>query len=87
MAVEVHVANIGLLHVDTRTGEVYTRSSGSRSIQENLHFDTQHRVLADDTIPNTSNNPDIKTYLELEAASDFQPVQIFQSLIITKKVT
>jgi len=87
MAVEVHVAELGLFHVDP-TGNVYQRGRApDRTIKQNLAFDTQHRIVADASNPNTANNPTIKAYLEAEAVSGFEPVQLFQSMVITKKVT
>ena len=49
--------------------------------------ETEHRVVVDSNLATTSGNPSIKDYLEREAANDFEPVQIFQSFIITKKTT
>ena len=87
MAVVVHVVELGLFHVDGVTSEVYQRGRASRTIKQNLNFETQHRVVVDADIPNSSGNPLMKDYLVAEAADDFEPVQIFQSMIITKKVT
>jgi hypothetical protein len=86
MAVEVHVAELSLMNISP-DGTIYQRGSSNLSIKKVINFSTEHRVVADSSIPNTANNPSIKTYLELEAGDDFEPVQIFQSLIITKKTT
>lgn len=87
MAVQVHVAELGLFRVDLTTGDVYQPSKGSRSIKQNLNFDTQFRVVIDASNSNTDGNPTIKEYLQLEAAGGYEPVQVFQTMIITKKVT
>lgn len=85
MAIVTHVASLNLFQVDTNTGEVYQRGRApGRAIKQNLNFDTQHRIVVDPDIPNTAGNPTIKDYLVLEAGDDFEPVQIFQSLVITK---
>jgi hypothetical protein len=84
MAVQVHVASLSLMNISA-DGTIYQRGSSNISIKKAINFSTEHRVVVDSSIPNTANNPDIKTYLELEANDDFEPVQIFQSIIITKK--
>jgi len=86
MAVEVHVAALNLMNISP-DGTIYQRGASNLSIKKTISFSTEHRVVVDNSIPNTANNPSIKTYLELEAANDFEPVQIFQSFIITKKTT
>jgi len=86
MAVEVHVAELNLMNISP-DGTIYQRGSSNLSIKKVINFSTEHRVVTDSSIPNTANNPSIKTYLELEARDDFEPVQIFQSLIITKKTS
>jgi hypothetical protein len=86
MAVETHVVTLSLMNVDS-TGTVYNRSTDNRQIKQNLNFSTEHRVVVDSSISTTTGNPTIKEYLELEAANDFRLVQIFQSMIITEKVT
>jgi len=86
MAVEVHVVSLGLMNISP-DGTVYQRGSSNLTIKKALNFSTEHRVIVDTNISSTSGNPNIKEYLEREAANDFEPVQIFQSLIITKKTT
>lgn len=93
MAVEIHVASMALCKV-TADGKVYTSDSDwtkdgqtKLTIQQRLSFVTEFRMLEDGTIPNTAGNPDIKTYLEAEAASGFQFEAINQSMIITQKIT
>jgi hypothetical protein len=86
MAVQVHFVGIGLVRV-APDGTVYNASNSKRTIKEMLHFTDEHRVLVDSSIPNTAGNPTIQNYLNLEATNDFEPVQITQSFILTKKVT
>ena len=92
MAVEIHVASMALCKV-TSDGKVYTSDSDwtmdrqKLTIQQRLDFVDEFRVLYDGTVPNTAGNPDIKTYLEAEAASGFQFGAINQSMIITQKIT
>jgi len=86
MAVEVHVAELGLMNVAS-DGIVYQRGASNISIKKTLSFSTEHRVVIDSSLSTTNGNPSIKEFLEREAANDFEPVQIFQSFIITKKTT
>jgi hypothetical protein len=87
MAVEVHIAELAYLNV-LPDGRVVRRSNQANlSINEMLKFDTEFRVTADSGNTNTNGSPTIKTYLEREAADGFEPVQVFQTMIITKKVT
>jgi hypothetical protein len=86
MAVEVHVVDLALFNVSP-DGRVTQKGSGNLTIQETLKFDTEFRVVKSSDNSNTDDNPTIKEYLEREAADDFQPVQVFQTMIITKKVT
>jgi hypothetical protein len=77
-----HYAELALLKVSTDTGQVVKKDA---TIQENLRFDMAFRVLPDPANPNTANYPDIRTYLTLEAAAGFAPVQVSQTFIITCK--
>ena len=93
----VHVVQLALMNVNPATGKVFQRggntlkSDGTKDtnfdtlpVKGALSFDTQHRVVRDESIPNTVDNPDIKTYLELEDAVGFALIEINQSMIITK---
>ena len=75
-----HYAELILVHIDPN-GNVIDKNK--TTILQNLHFSTQHRVLPDAAISNTANYPDIKTYLNLEAAAGYIPVQVAQSFILT----
>jgi len=86
MAVSVHVAAMGLFRINQSTGRIYQVGKDSVTIKEALSFVEEHRLVDDPTIPTTSGNPTIRGFLELEAAAGFEPVQVDQSMIITKKV-
>jgi len=88
MAVQSHFAEIGLVQIDPVSGRVYQRGHGGNlTIKEVLVFQTEHRILVDNALPNTSTNPTIKEYLELEAADDFQLKTVNQSFVVTEKIT
>lgn len=78
---QTHYAEIVLVKVDP-TGAILT---DSESIGQNLRFTNEHRILPVASIPNSANYPDVRTYLDLEAASGFQPVQIAQGFVLTFK--
>lgn len=80
---EIHYVAIGLMRKDLRTGEVYSASNNNRTIGNCLQFETLPLILKDSDYPNTSDYPDIKTYLEREAADGFQPVQLANNFVIT----
>lgn len=88
MAVESHMATFGLFNVDTVSGRVYQRGAGGNlSIKEVLRFQTEHRIVEDAALPNTGGNPDLKTYLELEAGDGFQLKEVNQSFVVTERIT
>ena len=86
MAIGIHVAIIGLVNVEfDNSTVVYSKSTATlgqvkRSAQE-------PRILEDPDLPNTSGNPTIKQYLELEAAGDYVLRHIDQTYIITYEVS
>lgn len=86
MAVSVHFVYIALIRI-APDGSVYNTSNSSKTIKESLNFTTEHRIMPDPTIPNSASYPDIKTYLEAEAASGYEPVQVEQTFIVTKMVS
>ena len=91
MAVEIHYAEIGLVNINTATGQPYRRggsgSLGDLTIKESMNFSTEHRIIPDSDIPNTAGYPDIKTYLNREGLDDFEVVQIAQYFVVTQKVS
>lgn len=86
MPVQVHLAEIGLVHIKP-DGTAYSRSRKDVSIKDALNFSTEHRILLDSTNANTANHPTLKSYLQLEAGDGFEPVTVTQSFVITKQVT
>jgi len=87
MATEIHYANVGLKSIDLNTGEVYNRGQGGRTIKECLNFTTEHRVLEDADIPNSSGFPTVKDYLEAEGGDGFGLIHMDQYTIVTQKTT
>ena len=85
MAVEVHYATLQQYRV-SQDGTIYNASNNTKTIKNSLMFTTEWRMVKDDTVPNTVNNPNLKDYLELEAISGFEPVQVNSNFVITKKV-
>lgn len=88
----IHVATLQLMHVD-QSGNVFNKETAKMSdfITVNnpvdstpFQFSTEMRVMVDSGIPNTANNPSIKTYLELEAAGGFKFKHMDQTFIITE---
>jgi len=82
----VHYAEIGLVHLK-RDGTIYDRAKNDITIKESMYVSTEHRILPDPTNSNTNSYPDIRTYLNLEAAAGYQPVQVAQYFIVTMKMT
>jgi hypothetical protein len=87
MAVETHVAELGLFQVNPISGRVYQRGSDNLTIKEALTFNTEHRLVSNSNNSHTADNPSIETYLDREAADDFVPVSVTQSMVITTKTT
>jgi hypothetical protein len=81
---EVHYEEISLVHLK-KDGTVYNRSNSNVTLKEATFVDTQHRILPNAANPNTVNYPDIRTYLQLEAAAGFAPVQVAQYFVVTYK--
>jgi hypothetical protein len=81
---QVHYEQIGLVHLK-KDGTIYNRSSGNTTIKDQLNFTTDHRILPNSENISTNGYPDIRTYLQEEAAAGFQPVQVGQYFVITMK--
>jgi len=87
---EIHVARLNLMR-RTADGKFYNASSPKStngdniSVRDALTMSTEIRVMADSTIPNTANYPNVKTYLEAEAASGFLLAHLDQTYVITQK--
>lgn len=77
----LHVARVGLIHTSP-TGTTVNKNSAI--IQEVLDATQEPRIIEDSEISNSSNNPTIKDYLELEEDSGFTLVHMDQYIIVTK---
>jgi hypothetical protein len=84
--VQTHFATIGLVRI-APNGTLYNASDTKKSFKEALMFETDHRILPDASIPNSAGYPNIQQYLNLEATSGFQPVQVAQYFVVTVKLT
>lgn len=82
MAMNVHVARVGFLKVDG-LGNVVSKDDVSGTLASQLSGSHEHRVIEDSSIANTSGNPTVKAYLELEAADDYVLNHMDQTTIIT----
>lgn len=80
MAIGIHIANIKLMNV-TRAGVVVDKNVAT--IGQVANSSSEPRVMEDSSIPNTSGNPSIKDYLELEAGNDYILKHIDQTYIVT----
>lgn len=89
----IHVAKVQLMHVDSLTGAVFTKDGSKMSdftsvktvtVSPQRQYSTEFRVVVDGTIPNTAGNPDIPTYLGLEAGSGYKFAHMDQTYIITQ---
>ncbi len=86
MAVEVHVARLGLYSVDAG-GTRIDKSDTSATINTLKSTSMDFLVIPDATIPNSSGYPTIKAFLIDEASDGFVLQHLDQSLIITYKQT
>ena len=82
MAMNIHVARVAFLAVDA-LGNVVSKDSITNTISMQLSGSHEHRILQDDTITNTVNNPTVKRYLELEAAANYVLQYMDQNSVIT----
>lgn len=82
MAINIHVARVGFLKVDA-VGNVVSKDNISGTIAAQLSGSHEHRVIEDSAIANTSGNPTVKTYLELESADDYVVHYMDQNTIVT----
>ena len=80
-AVPCHVARVNNIPVSAMTGKTVNKNTAT--IQQMLTTSTEPRVMQDPQIPNTANNPTIKDYIMLEAASGYIATFVSQNMIIT----
>jgi hypothetical protein len=77
------VVNVGLFNVDP-TGNVVTKDDPNTTLGTLLKTSTEHRVIPDGTVPNSTNYPTVKDYLVAEAASGFLLKHMDQYVIVTE---
>jgi hypothetical protein len=82
MALNVHVARVGVLNVDM-SGNVVKKDDPSVSLKQQLQTQMDHRVLEDSAIANSAGNPSVKAYIEAEAGDDYAVHYMDQTTIIT----
>lgn len=82
MAIIVHVARVALMPVDP-TGNVIDKLAADTTNKIMLTASSEHRMIIDANIASTTNNPTVKTYLELEAAANFVMEYMDQNTVIT----
>jgi hypothetical protein len=77
----IHKVNTQLMKVNA-VGGIIDKDS---SIQENLVFSTEHRIIPNDNVPNSQGYPTIANYLRAEAQDNYLPAHIDQYTIITEQ--
>ena len=77
------MAQVGLFSVDATTGLKLNKDSTSVTINQMKNTEQRHLVIPDVGIPNSTNSPSVKEYLELEASSDFIIHHMDQYTIVT----
>lgn len=79
MAIAIHVAYTKLFPVSGNT----VINKNTATIAQVLNTSTELRIVEDASIPNSANNPTIKTYIELEADDDFVVYHLDNTMIVT----
>ena len=80
----IHVARVGVFTVDNN-GNRLDKSRGNHSIADMLATSSNILVIPDPTIPNTSNYPTLKDYLNAESADGYEFKHLDQTFLITYK--
>lgn len=89
----IHVAKLQLMHVDSVTGVVFTKDNSklkdftsvkTETVSPQRSYSTEFRVVVDATIASSAGNPDIPTYLALEATAGFKFAHMDQTYLITQ---
>lgn len=83
MAIETHTAVIKLMSVN-QLGAVVDKND--LSLKEVATVDTEPRIIEDEAIPNSSGNPTISEYIQLEAGDDYRLMHLDQTYIITQLI-
>jgi len=76
----IHVARISIMQVDN-IGNIVDKNTST--IGQQLRTQMSHRIITDAGIPNSAGNPDVKTYLEAEAADNYILNYMDQNMIVT----
>ena len=82
----VHVARVGVFNVDA-LGNILKKDDASITLKQQLSTSIEHLVVEDAANSNTSGNPTVKQYLELEAGDDYIIAYMDQSTVVTKLST
>lgn len=82
MAINIHVARTAFMRTDA-LGNVVSKENPNNPLSMQLSGSHEHRVLYDEAIPSTADNPTVKQYLELEAQDDYKLQYMDQNTIVT----
>lgn len=79
MAINIHVVYVRPQQV--LNGQVINKNDAT--IAQMTKADLEMRIIEDTSVPNSSDNPTIKEYLEAEAADDYKLSHIDNTMIVT----
>lgn len=79
------VARLQLMNINSVTGRPYLRVSPNEflPVKGVLSFRTEHRVIEDPNLPNSTGYPTVEEYLNRESGDGLRPVQVDQTMVIT----
>lgn len=80
----IHVATIKFYTVDS-VGNIVDKNSETTTLGSVMHSSTEPRIMQDSSIPNSTNYPTIKRYLELEDAAGFKLVHLSNTMVVTQQ--
>jgi hypothetical protein len=81
-AVQCHIVYVRPTPVDS-TGTPFTKDQTSTTIKKMMTANTEMRIVPDPQVPNSANTPDIKTYVQAEAAAGWVVRYMDNTIIIT----
>ncbi len=79
---QVHVARVGFVNVNSM-GVVVDKNDPNISISAQLNTSSDHRLIVDQSIPNTLSRPTVKDYLIAEARDNYVLQYMDQNTIVT----
>ena len=82
MTVGIHIARVGFFQVDG-VGNIILKNRSDTTISQVLSGGSEHRVIQDATIPNSTDYPNVSTYLQSEADDDYVLQHMDQNMIVT----